>query len=230
MKKKTHEQYVQELKDKNIPYVPKEPYTLALNAIDHECEAGHIWKVTPANVLFGRQCPKCKGTRRSRTHEEYLQELTDINATLVPLEKYDGQRVKIKHKCLKCENIWETRPEQTLRGQACPNCAEYGFNRGIPASLYYVKLATKTGEIYYKIGVTNKTALERLEKENHLEITILREIRYNTGKEAEDKEKDIIAKYKEFNVKNIKLLKNGGNTELYDYDILNLDTENLQCQ
>ena len=56
-RRKTHEEYLEELKLKNIPYIPLEPYIKSHNSIIHQCPEGHLWKATPANILNNRGCP-----------------------------------------------------------------------------------------------------------------------------------------------------------------------------
>ena len=58
---------------------------------------------------------------RRKTNEEYVKECKQKGYDL-PVEEYKGSRVKIKHKCLKCNYIYEQRPYDHLGGHSCPKC------------------------------------------------------------------------------------------------------------
>lgn len=60
---KTHEEYVNELIDSNIKYIPLERYKSAKTKILHLCPKGHEWEVRPKDILEGQGCRicNCKG-------------------------------------------------------------------------------------------------------------------------------------------------------------------------
>lgn len=68
--RKTHEQYVEELKIVNPNVIPLERYIDALTPILHRCLVdNNEWCTAPANVIFGKGCPQCNessGERRIR--------------------------------------------------------------------------------------------------------------------------------------------------------------------
>lgn len=101
-RRKTHTEYVLELESKNIPYVPVEQYETAIKLINHKCNHGHVWKVSPNKILQGRGCPKCIGLKTSirckKSTEEYILQLP-INITC--LQEYKGAHIPITHKCWK---------------------------------------------------------------------------------------------------------------------------------
>lgn len=57
--KRDHDAYINKLNSNNIYYTPTEQYVNTDTAIEHECEKGHKWKISPKHVLEGRACPKC---------------------------------------------------------------------------------------------------------------------------------------------------------------------------
>ena len=58
---------------------------------------------------------------KRKTTEEYIEECKQENYDL-PIEEYVNNSTKIKHKCSKCNNIYEQQPNNHLRGQGCPLC------------------------------------------------------------------------------------------------------------
>ena len=61
-RKKTHEEYVQEvlIKNPNIEVIGQ--YTGANIKIFHKCNFdGYEWEATPGSILYGCGCPKCAG-------------------------------------------------------------------------------------------------------------------------------------------------------------------------
>ena len=47
---------------------------------------------------------------KKKTHEEFIQELQNIQPNIIILGKYVNSATKIKCQCLVCDNIWETKP------------------------------------------------------------------------------------------------------------------------
>lgn len=61
---RTHEEYEQELLDKEIDYYPLERYINTSTPILHECLEGHVWKVAPVSIIgsYRRGCPTCSAS------------------------------------------------------------------------------------------------------------------------------------------------------------------------
>jgi len=127
-KKKTHEEYLKELKDKNIEVIPLENYINAKTKILHKCTCGTEWHIEPDFILGKRKC----GCAKKKTHEEYIKELKDKNIEVIPLENYISTNTKILHKCLLCDTEWYIKPRSVLRGVKC-DCNKKG------TYLYYLK-------------------------------------------------------------------------------------------
>ena len=59
---------------------------------------------------------------KSKTHEEYVEELLHINPNLKVLGRYVTLKTKISHQCLLDGYIWDLAPNNALRGHGCPRC------------------------------------------------------------------------------------------------------------
>ncbi len=176
-RKKTHEEYEQELFEKEINYIPLEPYQTRSIPILHACINDHEWKVTPANILGGQGCPKCHFSSRTKTHSEYLQELLDNDIDVFPVENYISCTVDILHEC-SLGHQWKAPPNRILKGAGCAKCNLVGgynktrFERDrdlalSPGILYVIVLVNKETQERQclKIGITkgtsNKDVLKR---------------------------------------------------------------------
>lgn len=130
MSKKTHEEYVEEVKIKNPNIEVIEKYINAKTKILHRCKIHNFeWKVTPGSILQGCGCQQCKidkdninSKKKQKTHEQYVEELINKNIAIEPLERYVGCDANIKHKCKICGYEWNPRPSSILYGCGCPKC------------------------------------------------------------------------------------------------------------
>ncbi len=59
---KTHSQYINELENKHILYIPIEEYAGTETPILHRCIKQHEWKVRPKDIFSGYGCPTCAHT------------------------------------------------------------------------------------------------------------------------------------------------------------------------
>ncbi len=121
---KTNEQYINELKLVNSNIIPLEPYLGALVPILHKCLIdGYEWRTTPANVLYGKGCPKCAGNAK-KTHIEYVDEVAAINSDIEVVGEYINALTPILHRCKIDGCEWYTRPSDVLKGKGCPQCKQ----------------------------------------------------------------------------------------------------------
>ena len=102
--------------------------------------------------------------------------------------------------------------------------AKSGFCVDKPAILYYLKLFNGEG---YKIGITNRTILDRFCKDDLSNIEVLSIIDFARGIDAKKEETRILKQYIEYKYSNCNLLKSG-NTEIFTTDVLNLDINKEQ--
>lgn len=123
----TNEEYIQQLKEKNSIIIPLEPYVNITTPIYHKCLIhDYDWQTTPATVLQGCGCPKCRSEKISvallKTHEQYVEDLKNTNPDIIVLEKYVDANTPILHKCLLDGNEWLSSPTNILSGTGCPQC------------------------------------------------------------------------------------------------------------
>ena len=129
-KKKTNEEFLEELSEINPSIEPLEEYTNAREYITCKCRiCGTEWETTGDRLLNKRAgCPKCaiigRGDKTRKTNNMFLKELSKVNNNIEPLEEYVNAREIINVKCKVCNHIWKTTPDRLInKKRGCPKCA-----------------------------------------------------------------------------------------------------------
>lgn len=126
-KKKTHEEYVLELKIKAPTIEVVEQYINAKTKIMHHCLQHDVyWAVAPDDVLRGRGCQQCGKEKyyksRSKTHDQYVHEVKIINPNIIVIGQYAGNKTPIEHYCKMHNIFWNISPNDVLSGCGCSEC------------------------------------------------------------------------------------------------------------
>lgn len=127
-KKKTHEEYVAEVAAINPDIEVVGIYDGNKIKILHRCKIdGHEWMVIPHNILKGSGCPICgalaSSNKRTKTHEQYVKEVSEINPNIEVIGEYVDDCTKILHMCKIDGCEWYAKPSNILNGKGCPRCA-----------------------------------------------------------------------------------------------------------
>lgn len=130
-RKKTHEEFMVDFNKMNkhaqdIELL--ESYISAHTKIKCKCKkCEQQWTTEPNTLLRGHGCPKCRdkmnAQKRTKTHEEFIQRLQQINPDIELLTPYNKIHTKIKCKCKIDGYEWKATPANLLRGAGCPQCA-----------------------------------------------------------------------------------------------------------
>lgn len=142
-KRKTTEQYKDELEIKNPTIMVLEEYKGANVNIEHMCLiCKYIWKPRPSNVLFGTKCPLCAGNIKLTT-EQFKEKISE---NIILRSEYLGANKPIKCECRTCKCVWEVKLAGSLQYQkyGCPNCSNKNDT-----------LRMTQEEFLYKISITN---------------------------------------------------------------------------
>lgn len=129
-KRKTTEQYREELKEKDMDVEVLEEYINAKTQLLHMCNiCKYKWKIDPSHMLNSNGCPNCREikieTERNInyliSHKEKIKE--KFNSSIEVLsDSYDSKNKKLTYHCLVCDNIWDKIPYEILRTSGCPKC------------------------------------------------------------------------------------------------------------
>lgn len=61
-----------------------------------------------------------------KTHDQFVNEIFNINPNVQVIDEYRGVKQKIKCKCIKCNYEWDVLPSSLLQGRGCPKCRRRG--------------------------------------------------------------------------------------------------------
>lgn len=129
-RKLTHEEFMEKFNTKNTHAKDIEilgTYKGALNKIKCRCKVcGYKWETTPNDLQKGHGCAKCGDKRMSqkltRTHEEFMERLHQVNPNIEILGTYITSTTKIKVRCKIDGYEWEVKPTKLLNESGCPKC------------------------------------------------------------------------------------------------------------
>jgi hypothetical protein len=174
----------------------------------------------------GSGCPKCSYNHLRELYQISTQEFVE-RAKETHGDRYDYGRAVYLNMGTKVTIIcpehgaFEQIPSDHLRGRGCSGCAAYGFDPTESASLYYLRIDHPIGT-FWKIGVTNREVSERFNRDLDI-VTILDEVRREDGAAIALAERLILDEFVDERVRDVEVLKNGGDTELFRRDVLGLD-------
>ena len=121
-KKKSHQQYVEEIKAINPNIDVIEHYIDSKTSILHKCKKDNYeWMARPNNVLHGKGCPMCAGNIQ-KTHDQYINDVENINPNIIVVGRYINSHTSILHKCKIDGTEWNASPSHILTGRGCPTC------------------------------------------------------------------------------------------------------------
>ena len=170
------------------------------------------------------QCPKCRNAATADLNRVPKEEFIKRS------EKHHGNKYNyslVIYKQLKekvtivCPEHGEFKQQAHLHsiGHGCPKCANRGFNKMIPGTLYYIKITYK-GKNYYKIGITNRSVIDRFKAENSISIETVFTVNFSLGFDAFLAEQHIIRDNISMLYKGESFMKTNKNDELFVTDVL----------
>ena len=89
---------------------------------EFECEYGHRWQAQPGSVLYQCGCPVCWNNKQRKTHEQFVQEMLEIQPTVKIIGQYVGSNTKVDVECLECGRQWSSVAYSLLLGNGCKPC------------------------------------------------------------------------------------------------------------
>lgn len=145
-KKKTHEEFIKELKSiqPNIRVIGE--YITSSQKVKCNClVCDNIWEAKASHLLRGHGCPHCKKTPK-KSHDMFVQEMSLVNKNIEIIGKYISSKTKVLCRCKLDSHEWYSRPDQLLGGNGCPKCA--------------------TSKVSIRFQKTNEEFVEELQKLN----------------------------------------------------------------
>ena len=129
--KKTHDEFIADLKKDNPTVVCLDQYQDAKTSIQFQCTiCKNIWKTTPYHVIGSSRtsCPRCSRTvHNKKSHEHFIADCKEhLNPSVKIVGQYENSKTKIECECLICHKPFYMTPEGLLKGyghQKCSNIA-----------------------------------------------------------------------------------------------------------
>ena len=191
--------------------------------LDIKCPKNHIYSTSFASFYNGCRCITCYREKQRKNlafaYEEVKNKIESKGYKLLS-SGYKNAQIKLN---ILCPNghVWKCNYANFSEGYRCGICHGKGFDPEQPGYLYYCKLKYKE-KYYYKVGVTNKTPLDRLKAINKNALLIWQEA-FLWGEYAWQKEKEILRKYKRYLLKDSDMPVKSGWSEFFTKDVLNKD-------
>lgn len=129
-------------------------------------KCGYEYKVSPANFKGnksknGTRCPKCQKTHK-RTPEEFVNDVFElVGNEYEVISDFKNATTKVDFKHTVCNHEFKMTPNNFLRGQRCPKCANKVFRT---TEQFKVEVYNVLGEDYSVIGdfVCTKTKIKMI--------------------------------------------------------------------
>lgn len=128
-KRKTHEEFLQEMEIKHPELEVMGEYTGNHNKVLIKCKVcGTEFSSLPCNMLSQKLsgCPHCATMKlhdkQRKTHEQFISEMNTINPNLDVMSEYKGAHKKIHLRCNVCNHEFDSKPNDLLYGKGCPKC------------------------------------------------------------------------------------------------------------
>lgn len=190
-------------------------------------ECTYEYDVVYSSLVYRNSgCARCAGILPLTQEEasERVNEVCERSGYISFPFIYNNQKTRVPLKCMNCEGEWSpTFLNLVANKRGCPNCAKYGFKPDLPAILYYASVDSEAltipQEKLFKIGITNLTFDERFSRDRDIISPIL-VWEFDIGEVAREFERKILQENSENRIKNVKILKSHGNTELFEIDII----------
>ena len=120
---KSHDDFVNELKEINDKIKIVGQYIGARNLIDCECLiCGHKWSSLPTNLLRNHGCPNCDRLNRIKSKKEVYDFIEEEMPYVLLLDDFILREDNVKAYCTLCNYEWTTTPSELMQGKGCYHC------------------------------------------------------------------------------------------------------------
>lgn len=133
---KTHDIFIEELKQINPNVQVLGCYTRAVDRVEVRClKCGKIWNPKAYSLLEGKSCSHCSaisgskknyGKTGTKTHQQFIKDLSDVDDSIKIVGAYQNTHSNIACQCSRCGHHWNAKPYSLLQGHGCPRCAKSG--------------------------------------------------------------------------------------------------------
>ena len=227
-RRRTTENFIQEAKQVHGDKYDysKTTYVNSATKVTITCPIhGDFEQLPGAHTVNRYGCIKCgrevRSLKISSNTADFIAKARKVHNDIYTYEntEYINSTSKVYIRC-RTHGYFHMRPNDHLNGQCCPLCTgSRGFQKTLPAYLYYLKITTDDDKVVYKIGITNNSVEQRYGITDLKKIEVLNIVKYDVGLDAYNEEQRILKQYSSYKYVGIDILKDG-NTELFTEDIL----------
>lgn len=126
-KKKTKEEYIEQLRIKNPKLELLGDYIDDHTKTSHRCNIHDIvWDIDPCHALRGHGCKECalegQRTKRKKSEDQYIKELSVKNPNVKLRGHYINTNTPVEHYCEIHDVLFDIRPNDALQGKGCRMC------------------------------------------------------------------------------------------------------------
>lgn len=135
--RRSHDEYVDKLSIL-MPHIQVVGiYINERTKILHRCLThDYEWNVRPHQLLTGSNCPLCAKDERTKTHDQYVQELSEVNPNIEVLGEYINNKTNILCRCKIHNYEFSPRSDSLLYGTGCPLCHSSHGERDVANYLF----------------------------------------------------------------------------------------------
>jgi hypothetical protein len=156
------------------------------------CPEHGVFTQSPEKHISGQGCPICAG-RGYQNSERFTKAAIakhgdTYDYSLVTDAEFSVHLAKVTIKC-RLHGVFHQNYSNHLQGQNCPKCAKYGFNSGLPGTLYILQDAGRV-----KVGITNRELSVRVREVNKPDgnFVVHKSYYYLCGRSCLNHETDIL--------------------------------------
>lgn len=133
---KTHDQFVSELRSITTTIEPLDQYVDSQTKMRCKCTIDNYeWMIRPNDLLRGKGCPECKRIKLSKDRikslDDVIADIRAINPWIEVIGEYTGACRPLRCKCILDGKEWDAYPNNLMRGEGCPECAESKGERAV---------------------------------------------------------------------------------------------------
>ena len=131
-------------------------YVNIFTKVKVECEANHVFEITPHKIKLGQWCRKCAGNERG-TLEDIRKIVSDKWNGKLHSIKYINAHTKLRVECLK-GHVFEITPHHLKQGKWCAKCA--GNDPGSLEDVRKIVEDQRGGKLHSTEYVNNRTKMK----------------------------------------------------------------------
>ena len=122
-RRKTHEQFIEELRRISPTIEVLGTYALGSQKIPVRCTVcGHEWSPIGESLVAGYGCPECAKARRRYSHDDFVARVAELSPGLEVLGIYEGSNKRVLMRCNACGHEWTPFANYMIAGHGCPKC------------------------------------------------------------------------------------------------------------